>query len=127
MPRAARIKIILTQKERDDNIARLLEVMVDVYAFVLEAEPVKKLESHKQILASMVQQTTECAYFLREYATNTSFSMSVFAHQTAKLDHFPHSQANASLKTSFQVPMTRSSSTRTSSGSSRWHFKRGPS
>ena len=63
MARADRIKAILAQKERDDNIGRLLETMSDVYTFVLEADPVKKVESHKRILAAMTQQTVECAYF----------------------------------------------------------------
>ena len=85
MARADRIKAILAQKERDDNIGRLLETMSDVYTFVLEADPVKKVESHKRILAAMTQQTVECAYFIREYATNKSFSKSLSEHQEAHL------------------------------------------
>jgi hypothetical protein len=67
----------LNQKERDDHLGRLLEVMADAYDFVLEAEPVEKIESHKRIVTVMVQQTTECSYFIREYATTQSFSMSL--------------------------------------------------
>jgi len=51
--------------------------MNDVYAFTLEAEPVKKVESHKPILAAMAKQTVECAYFIREYATDQNFGMSL--------------------------------------------------
>jgi hypothetical protein len=50
--------------------------MDDVYSFVKEAEPVKKIESHGRIVALMAQQTTECAYFIRDYAKNKSFCMS---------------------------------------------------
>ena len=67
------VKAVLAQKERDDNICRLLETMSDGYAFVLEAKPVEEMESHKPILASIAQQTVECAYFIREYAANQNF------------------------------------------------------
>jgi hypothetical protein len=60
--------------------------MTDVYDFVEEAEPVKKVESHKEILAAMAQQTTECAYFIRECATNTGFCVSSFMYQISTLN-----------------------------------------
>ncbi|KIM75554.1 hypothetical protein PILCRDRAFT_669545 [Piloderma croceum F 1598] len=66
-------KTILAQVDRDSCIVRLVEIMDDVYSFVKEAEPIKKIESHSQIIALMAQQTTECAYFIRDYATNESF------------------------------------------------------
>jgi hypothetical protein len=70
------VQIVLNQKERDENLGHLLEMMADAYAFVLEADPVKKIESHKHIVAMIVQQTTECSYFIREYAMTQSFSTS---------------------------------------------------
>jgi hypothetical protein len=59
--------------------------MADAYAFVLEAEPVRKIESQHRIVVVMVQQTTECSYFIREYAMTTSFSMSLSVHKTNKI------------------------------------------
>jgi hypothetical protein len=67
---------IITQMDRDDCIVHLLEVMDDVYFFVHEAEPVKKIESHGRIVTLMAQQTTECAYFIRDYAMDKNFCMS---------------------------------------------------
>jgi hypothetical protein len=64
---------ILAQVDRDSCIIRLVEIMDDVYSFVKEAEPMKKIESHGRIIALMAQQTTECAYFIRDYAMNKSF------------------------------------------------------
>jgi hypothetical protein len=73
----------------------------DVFAFLHEAESLKKIESYKQltevalapgaefpeniklqirILAYMGQQTTECAYFIRDYAKDKTFCMPVFVH-----------------------------------------------
>lgn len=75
--------------------------MDDVFAFLHEAESLKKIESFKQvtdvvlapgadfpeninsqirILACMGQQTTECAYFIRDYAKDKTFCMPVFVH-----------------------------------------------
>ena len=70
---------ILAQVDRDDCIIYLLEVMDDVYSFVKEAEPAKRIGSQGRIVAVMAQQTTECAYFIRDYAMNKSFCMSASA------------------------------------------------
>jgi hypothetical protein len=68
---------ILAQVDRDDSVIRLVKTMDDVYSFVEEADPMKKIDSLGQILELMAQQTTECAYFIRDYATNKDFCMSV--------------------------------------------------
>jgi hypothetical protein len=73
--------------------------MDGVFAFVHDAESLKKIESYKrvtdvvlapeaelpentksqiQILACMAQQTTECGYFICDYAKDRSFCRSVF-------------------------------------------------
>jgi len=70
-------KTILAQVDRDICIVHLVEVMDDVYSFVKEAEPVKKIESHSRIVALMAQQTTECAYFIRDYAMNKNFYQAI--------------------------------------------------
>ena len=75
---------IVSQMDRDDCIVHLLEVIDDVYFFVHEAEPVKKIESHGRIIMLMAQQTTECAYFIRDYAMDKSFCMSISVCITQK-------------------------------------------
>jgi hypothetical protein len=54
--------------------------MNEVYAFVHETEPLQKIKSHEKIVLLMAKQTIECAYFIRDYAKNKSFCMSVFLH-----------------------------------------------
>jgi hypothetical protein len=68
---------IVAQADRDDCVVHLLEVIDDIYSFVHEAEPVRKIESHGRIVTLMAQQTTECAYFIRDYAMEKSFCMSI--------------------------------------------------
>jgi hypothetical protein len=61
--------------DRDDSIVRLVETMDDVYSFVEEAEPMKKIESLGRIIELIAHQTTECAYFIRDYALSKDFCM----------------------------------------------------
>ena len=70
------LQSILAQVDRDSSIVHLVEIMDDVFSFVKEAEPIKKIESHGPIIELMSQQATECAYFIRDYAMNKSLCRS---------------------------------------------------
>ena len=89
-------KVVLAQRARDESINHLIETMADVYSFVQEAESLKKIESHKQILLHMAQQTVECGYFIRDYARNKNFGMFFCLHRI-KPWHFmiPFASRNA--------------------------------
>jgi hypothetical protein len=50
--------------------------MGNVYNFVDEAEPLKKIESQKSVMTRLARQTTECGYFLCSYDKNKFFCMS---------------------------------------------------
>jgi hypothetical protein len=68
-------QIIINQVNLDTSVNRLVEVMDTVFAFVHEATALDLSagSSQKDILASMAKQTTECAYFIRDYAKNKDF------------------------------------------------------
>jgi hypothetical protein len=66
-------KAFLAQKSRDESIGRLVDTINDIYKFVHEVEPLKKVESHKKIIVQIMQQTTECGYFIRDYSKNKEF------------------------------------------------------
>ena len=117
---------ILAQVDRDNYIVRLVEVMDDVYSFVKEAEPIKKIESHGRIILLMAQQTTECAYFIRDYAMNKNFCM-LFCTLPDESHRYAHYQGNEPSKiVSCRTLITKSTNTRISSTNSRWHFKIAP-
>lgn len=65
--------------------------MDNTYSFVQEAQPMKKIESHGRIVALMAQQTTECAYFIRDYTLNKDFcrSPSIFHDEVSSLPSLP--------------------------------------
>ena len=95
------MKIILAQKDRDDCIFHLVEVMDDIYSFVHEAEPVNKINSHRDIIAVMVKQTTECAYFIRDYAMDKNFGRSSFTFWLYRTTMFLSSPGKRALRNSF--------------------------
>ena len=84
----------MAQVDRDSCIVRLVEIMDDVFSFVKEAEPIKKIESHGRIIELMAQQTTECAYFIRDYATNESFCRSTSTLHIKVSHRYVHYQGN---------------------------------
>ena len=52
--------------------------MDNVYSFVNDAELVKeRVESQKPIVALMVEQTIQCAYFIRDYSADIHFGTSL--------------------------------------------------
>src|ERR1700691_5895126 len=115
---------ILAQVDRDEGVVHLAEVMDDAYSFVKEAEPIKKIESHGRIILLMAQQTTECAYFIRDYATNKGFCMLVSALHMEVPHPFLHCQGNERSKTVLcPTSIARSNNMRTSSKSSKWLFR----
>ncbi|KZS95329.1 WD40 repeat-like protein, partial [Sistotremastrum niveocremeum HHB9708] len=61
------------QKQRDANIALLFETMDDTYNFILESRDVFQVKSHITIAARLVQQTSECGYFIMHYAKDVKF------------------------------------------------------
>lgn len=66
-------KITLDQHNREGSIARLVDIMNDVYLFVVEAEQVGSIPSQKRLVLAMAQQTIDCAYFIQDYATVKNF------------------------------------------------------
>jgi hypothetical protein len=64
---------IIIQDQRDSRIFDLLGVVNDVYALILDAEPLKRIQTQKQALEILAKQTAECAYFISHYARQPSF------------------------------------------------------
>ncbi|KIK60577.1 hypothetical protein GYMLUDRAFT_244151 [Collybiopsis luxurians FD-317 M1] len=61
---------IQNQVQRDINIISLVETMDDIYAFVKEAEPLRRIESHKEVMNRISQQTVDCGYFISAYCAD---------------------------------------------------------
>jgi hypothetical protein len=71
----------LAQKSRDAHVDCLVDIMNDTLGFVHETESLKKIESHKRIILNIIQQTTECGYFIRDYSKTKNFGKFFCIHK----------------------------------------------
>ncbi|KAJ7310918.1 hypothetical protein DFH08DRAFT_1045815, partial [Mycena albidolilacea] len=65
-------KVVAAQRERDDRFRQLIKVTSDVFVFATKLE-MSVLEGHRRTIKLLVLQTTECAYFIRDYTKQKSF------------------------------------------------------
>ncbi|KAG9308973.1 hypothetical protein JVU11DRAFT_11275 [Chiua virens] len=79
-------QVLVNQKYRDDRIIRLAGTMSDVFTFVHDAEPLKKIESHIGTMALLIQQVTECGYFIAEYAKQERFWVRMAKYTISDVD-----------------------------------------
>jgi len=67
------MKIIIAQAERDESIHSLLKKLAEVYCFMTQDGSFGKIESMRGIVGKIVQQTLECARFIRDYSETKGF------------------------------------------------------
>ncbi|KAJ7790422.1 hypothetical protein B0H14DRAFT_2626019 [Mycena olivaceomarginata] len=65
-------EVVAAQRERDDRFRQLIKVTSDVFVFATKLE-MSVLEGHRRTIKLLVLQTTECAYFVRDYTKQKSF------------------------------------------------------
>ncbi|KAG2134918.1 uncharacterized protein EDB93DRAFT_838509 [Suillus bovinus] len=70
---SAAANIILTQAERDESVDGLLKKLDEVYGFITQDDNLSKVESMRDVIGKIAQQTLECARFIREYSETKSF------------------------------------------------------
>ena len=71
------IQVLVDQKNRDERIIGLLGTMSDVFTFVEDAEPLEKIKTHMKTITLLIQQVTECGYFITEYTKQKDFCQSL--------------------------------------------------
>ncbi|KAI9568858.1 hypothetical protein HD554DRAFT_682431 [Boletus coccyginus] len=69
-------KVLVNQKNRDDQIIRLAGTMSDVFTFVHDTEPLKTIKAHIKTITLLIQQVAECGYFIIEYIKQKNFCQS---------------------------------------------------
>ncbi|KAG2158575.1 uncharacterized protein EDB93DRAFT_1334520, partial [Suillus bovinus] len=70
---SAASKTIIAQAERDQSVHCLLEKLAEVYSFMTQDDTLGKIKSMRDIVGKIVQQTLECARFIRDYSETKSF------------------------------------------------------
>ncbi|KAJ6541484.1 hypothetical protein B0H19DRAFT_1268478 [Mycena capillaripes] len=72
------VRVVIAQKERDDKFRKLIHATTEVFDF-LNRMKVADLDGHKHTVKMLALQTTECAYFIRDYAKHKRFIVRVGA------------------------------------------------
>ena len=70
--------MLVDQENCDVKISHLAATMSDVFAFVHDAEPLKAIKAHVETITLLIQQVTECGYFITEYTKRKNFCRSSF-------------------------------------------------
>ena len=65
--------MLVDQENCDVEITHLAATMSDVFAFVHDAEPLKAIKAHVETITLLIQQVTECVYFITEYTKRKEF------------------------------------------------------
>lgn len=58
-----------------------MKTIDDIHSFVEDAEPLKKMESHRKMMENMSRLTMEAAYFIRDYTVDKDFCKAQFCSQ----------------------------------------------
>ena len=66
------IQEVQNQVELDTNVMSLAEIINDTFDIVEKADELRR-ESKSKIIMRMIQQTTECAWFVRDYMKIENF------------------------------------------------------
>lgn len=64
---------IVKQMQRDRKVHGLIDTMASMYAFMKDANPLEKIKSYERTDGRLVRQTTDCAYFITAYVSESSF------------------------------------------------------
>ncbi|KDQ54665.1 hypothetical protein JAAARDRAFT_112605, partial [Jaapia argillacea MUCL 33604] len=85
-------KTVINQIALDDKVNRLAGVIREIYQAAIDADPLKNHGTIGKTLQRMLMQTSECAYFIREYAKTKGFVSRAVKNQLdpvdAKIDVF---------------------------------------
>ena len=65
------IQVLINQKNRDDRIVRLSGTMSDTFSFVDDIKFMKEIGKHVETMMQLLQQATECGYFIAQYAKDS--------------------------------------------------------
>ncbi|KAG1902572.1 uncharacterized protein F5891DRAFT_143107 [Suillus fuscotomentosus] len=93
---SAASKIMIAQAERDILIFNLLKKLAEVHCFMTQDDCLDEIESMRGIVEKIVQQTHECAHFIRDYSETKNFPQRHFGRRCATIsgpswsrrDHF---------------------------------------
>ncbi|KDQ54654.1 hypothetical protein JAAARDRAFT_196547 [Jaapia argillacea MUCL 33604] len=79
-------KTVINQIALDARINHLAHVIREIYQVAIDADPLKNHGTIGKTLQRMLMQTSECAYFIREYAKTKGFASRAVKNQIDPVD-----------------------------------------
>ncbi|KAI0342500.1 WD40 repeat-like protein [Trametopsis cervina] len=73
-------KLFLSQLEKDQSMRDLIEAMGDMFAFVREAEPLRDIPPHRDVIKRIILQTAESGLLIRSYVETRNFFLRTVKH-----------------------------------------------
>ncbi|KAG2029919.1 hypothetical protein BDR03DRAFT_1017751 [Suillus americanus] len=70
---SAASKMIITKEEHDNSICSLLKKLAEVYRFITQDDSLVEIKLMCGIVGKIIQQTLECAHFVRDDSETMSF------------------------------------------------------
>ncbi|KAG8214191.1 hypothetical protein J3R82DRAFT_10981 [Butyriboletus roseoflavus] len=83
---AATNKVLANQQGHDSKVTTLARVMNDVFALVHVGDCLKTIEKHRKFTTLLIQQVTECSYFVAEYAKRKNFWIRTAKYAISDID-----------------------------------------
>ncbi|KAF7970766.1 hypothetical protein HWV62_23108 [Athelia sp. TMB] len=77
---------IIKQRVRDESLCSLMEAIKDVHSFLLEAQPLEFVASHRRTFENMGRLTEECAQFIARCTLDENFWKRVLTQSLSSLD-----------------------------------------
>ncbi|KAI6043976.1 hypothetical protein EDC04DRAFT_498700 [Pisolithus marmoratus] len=62
------IKVFTAQLFLKENVKNLFDAMVDAHSFLTEADPLARINSHREIILALLEHTEKCLRFLQDIA-----------------------------------------------------------
>ncbi|KAF8986631.1 hypothetical protein BDQ17DRAFT_636677 [Cyathus striatus] len=60
-------ELFMSQKEHDEQVLGLIQVMANLYQMILDSNPLMKCQTLSQTINDLIALTRECAYFIAQY------------------------------------------------------------
>ena len=69
------LQFIKDQRITDDKLLSLVDTMYDTLTFAKNLNDIEQIKTVEKIVTRILQQTAECAFFIREYARRNFLGM----------------------------------------------------
>ncbi|KAF9000091.1 hypothetical protein BDQ17DRAFT_1427362 [Cyathus striatus] len=82
----AAFELFMKQKERDERVLALVQLMSTLYQMILDSDPLEKCRTLGDAVNGLISLTRECAYFVAQYIKTVSFAQRIVTNSFSSTD-----------------------------------------